>query len=134
MFVGICPHFSIHLHYRPEQNFTAVGDKFLEMLLFEVDCQENLFHDECVHEGGIQLVEIFLGHISIIAHDADGDGVLFALLGSLFEGITDGVDFCENALDFGPIFGPLFVVFSCSSQKMKMESTWDMGWTRGTIC
>jgi len=56
-------------------------------------------------------MQVLFGHITTSSYEADEDGMLLTLLSSLFEGIIDQCDLCEDTLNFEPIFDPLFVVF-----------------------
>jgi hypothetical protein len=69
-----------------------------------------------------QLVQILIWRSSTCGHDADWNGILLALMSSFLQGFTNWCDLCEYTIHF------------LLSQKIKMESTWDISCTCGMIC
>ena len=91
-------------------------DEFIDVFLFELDGEKDLFHDLCVHERGIKSITALLCVTITTTHDAHGNDVLFALLSSQFESLADRSDFGGDTLDLLPVFSPPFVILLVATE------------------
>ena len=109
-------------------------DEFIDVFLFELDGEKDLFHDLCVHERGINSITALLCvTITIIP---------MMLMEMTFCSHCWAAGLRASQMDLISVETPLICYQSLAHpswyfllpQKIEIESIWDNSCTRGTIC
>jgi hypothetical protein len=106
-------------------------DKIVDRLFVEFNFEEDLLEYLCIHECGLQFIQIWTGSPFTYRDEAHGDGILVALLESHLQCFAYGCNRCINALHLHPFFGPLLVGDFTETEDvyaMKLRNIMDEGY------